>query len=101
MAVAAVAELTPTVAVTTPIAEALAVPVVAVMAAALATAAAPISTARRELQTLVAVVEEQILNQLLQAMVVRELSSCVTLLLPYQPTLACQQLVALLAPAQR
>ena len=100
MAVAAVAELTTTVAVTTPIAEALAVPVVAVMAAALATAAARISTVRRALPILAAVAEEQILNQLLQATADQELSSCVTLLLRYQAILACQPLVVPHALAQ-
>ena len=101
MAVAAVAELTPTVAVTTLMAEALVVPVAAEMAAVLAMAVAPISTARRELQTLAAAVEEQILNQLSLAMADQESSLFVMHCQLHRLFRRPRQLLALHARAQR
>jgi hypothetical protein len=86
----------PTVAVTTPTAEALVVQAVVETAAVLATAVALISMARRAVQILVAVVEELILNQLWPAMVDQESSSFVTWRLLHLLILLGQQFLVLL-----
>jgi hypothetical protein len=100
MAVAAAVALMPTAAVIIRTVQALEALVVAVTAAALATAVARISTVRRALPILAAAAEVLILNQLLPATADQESSSCVTLLLRYQHTLVCQPLVALHALPQ-